>query len=225
MKYNIIGSSSKGNCIIVENMLILDCGVSYSKIREQLPKVKLIFISHVHKDHLNPITVQNIAYNFPKIKFLTGSTEVVQKLVKSKVPMKNIFYIETINGSRWFDLGIISIKLEPLEHDAENYCLHFDIYGKKGIYAVDTSKIDNIEAKNYDLYLIENNYQEEVLKRHIEECKDENKLYYLNRVPKTHLSAEKANSFLIENMGENSEFCYIHQSSYNYEGEENNGNF
>ena len=219
MKYNIIGSSSKGNCIIVENMLILDCGVSYSKIREHLPKVKLIFISHVHKDHLNPTTVQKIAYNFPKIKFLTGSTEVVQKLVKSKVPMKNIFYIETINGSRWFDLGIISIKLEPLEHDVENYCLHFDIHGKKGIYIVDTNNVDNINAKNYDLFLVENNYQESVLKRHIQECVDEGQLRYLNRVPHTHLSKSQCDDFLIKNMGKNSIFNYIHISSFNNTGD------
>lgn len=224
MKYNIIGSSSKGNCIIVENMLMLDCGVSYSKIKEYLPKIKLIFISHTHKDHINPTAVKKIAYNFPKIKFLTGSCQVVNKLVDLSVPMKNIFYIETISGSKWFDLGLISIKLEPLEHDVENYCLHFDIYGRKGIYAVDTCRIDNIIAKDYNLYLIENNYQEKVLKRHIDECDDENKMYYLNRVSKTHLSAEKANSFLIENMGDNSEFCYIHQSSYNFEGDEENGN-
>ena len=219
MKYNIIGSSSKGNCIIVENMLILDCGVSYSKIKEYLPKVKLIFISHVHKDHLNPTTVQKIAYNFPKIKFLTGSTEVVQKLVKSKVPMKNIFYIETINGSRWFDLGIISIKLEPLEHDVENYCLHFDIHGKKGIYIVDTNNVDNINAKNYDLFLVENNYQESVLKRHIQECVDEGQLRYLNRVPHTHLSKSQCDDFLIKNMGKNSIFNYIHISSFNNTGD------
>ena len=219
MKYNIIGSSSKGNSIIVENVLMLDCGVSYSKIKEYLPKVKLIFISHVHKDHLNPTTVQKIAYNFPKIKFLTGSTEVVQKLVKSKVPMKNIFYIETINGSRWFDLGIISIKLEPLEHDVENYCLHFDIYGKKGIYIVDTNNVDNINAKNYDLFLVENNYQESVLKRHIQECVDEGQLRYLNRVPHTHLSKSQCDDFLIKNMGKNSIFNYIHISSFNNTGD------
>lgn len=143
----------------------------------------------------------------------------MQKLVKSKVPMKNIFYIETINGSRWFDLGIISIKLEPLEHDVENYCLHFDIHGKKGIYIVDTNNVDNINAKNYDLFLVENNYQESVLKRHIQECVDEGQLRYLNRVPHTHLSKSQCDDFLIKNMGKNSIFNYIHISSFNNTGD------
>ena len=48
MTYEIISSSSKGNCIIVENILMLDVGVSYKKIKDKLKKIKLIFISHSH---------------------------------------------------------------------------------------------------------------------------------------------------------------------------------
>lgn len=46
MRYEIIGSSSKGNAIIVEDFLLLDCGISYSKLEKYLSKIKLIFISH-----------------------------------------------------------------------------------------------------------------------------------------------------------------------------------
>ena len=58
MKYNIIGSSSEGNCIIVEDVLMLDCGIIYNKIKKYLPKVKLIFISHIHFDHLLPTAIK-----------------------------------------------------------------------------------------------------------------------------------------------------------------------
>lgn len=47
MRYEILGSSSKGNCIIVEDFLMLDAGLSYKKIEPYLKKVKVIFISHV----------------------------------------------------------------------------------------------------------------------------------------------------------------------------------
>lgn len=46
MRFDIISSSSKGNAIIVEDILLLDCGVSYMKIKEKLKKIKIIFISH-----------------------------------------------------------------------------------------------------------------------------------------------------------------------------------
>ena len=216
MKYEIIGSSSKGNCIVIEDMLMLDCGVAYSKIKSYLKNVKLIFISHIHKDHLLPSTIQKIAYNKPTMKFVTGSKQVVRKLDELGVNRDNIIYLYNYS---WFDLGIIKFKLEPMHHDSENYGLHFKRNGKKGLYIVDTGNVDNVKAKNYDLYLIEANYKEETLERHKKECTAE-ELMYLNRVPNTHLSYEQANTFLIENMGDNSEFQYIHESSYNFEGDE-----
>ena len=222
MKFEIISSSSKANCIIVEDALMLDCGVFYKNIKKCLPKIKLIFISHSHLDHLLPSTIKKIAYNYPTIKFLTGSEDVVKKLVKCGVNKKNIIILNSTPHC-WWDLGLMKVKLEELYHDTQNYALKCCINGKKLLYAVDTNRIDHIkDAKNYDLYLIENNYQEKLLEEHIKEAKekdDENMLFYLNRVPYTHLSAEQANSFLIENMGENSEYCYIHQSDYNYKEE------
>lgn len=216
MRYEIIGSSSKGNCIVVEDILMLDCGVTYTKIKPYLKNVKLIFISHIHKDHLLPTTIQKIAYNKPTMKFVTGSKQVVRKLDELGVNRDNIIYLYNYS---WFDLGIIKLKLEPMHHDSENCGLHFKRNGKKGIYLVDTGNVDNVNAKNYDLYLIEANYKEEVLEKHKKECSQE-ELVYLNRVPQVHLSWEQANTFLIENMGKNSEFQYIHESTYNFEGDE-----
>lgn len=216
MNYNIIGSSSRGNCIIVEDILILDVGVSYSKIKKYLNKVKLIFISHTHKDHLLPSTIKHISFNYPNIKYVCGSEEVVKKLVECNVNKKNIYILK--NGIK-YDLGLIKVRLIDLYHDVENYGLKWELNGKKGIYIVDTERIDHIVAQDYDLYLIENNYQEKVLQEHINKAieeNDENKLFYLQRVPHTHLSNEQANSFLIENMGKNSKYEYIHKSSYNY---------
>jgi len=213
MNYEIVGSSSKGNCIIVEDVLMLDCGVTYIKIKKYLPKVKLIFISHIHQDHLLPTTIKKIAYNYPTIKFLTGSKEVVEKLVECGVNKKNIYIVK--EGIR-YDLGLLKVRLVYLYHDVENYALKWQYKDKKGIYIVDTSKVDHIVAQDYDLYLIENNYQNDLLQEHIDNCEDSNILKYLYRVPDTHLSSEQANTFLIENMGENSRYEYIHQSDYNY---------
>lgn len=214
MNYEIINSSSKGNAIVVENILLLDVGVSYSRLKKYLKKVKLVFISHNHKDHLNPITIRQIAYNNPNIKFITGSKEVVKDLVSCCINKKNIYLLDEY---KWYSLGIIKVSLEPLEHDTSNYALKCEYKGKKMIYIVDTASVEHISARGYDLYLIENNYCEDILQKHILECEDKNKLYYLDRVPRTHLSNEQANSFLIENMLDNGVYEYIHKSSYNYE--------
>ena len=216
MKYEIIGSSSKGNAIIVEYKILLDCGVSYSKLKPYLKDIKLMFVSHVHKDHLLPSTIKKISFNYPTIKYICGSEYVVSKLVECGVNKKNIYVLKP---TKWYDLGIVKCKLDKLEHDTPNFALHFKYKSKKGVYVVDSASVDNIEAKDYDLYLIEANYKEDILKKHLKECSEE-ELIYLNRVPLTHLSYEKANDFLINNMGNNSEFKYIHESNYNFEGDE-----
>ena len=217
MNYEILGSGSDGNAIVVEKILLLDCGIPYTKLKQYLKNIKLIFISHGHKDHLLPSTISKIAYNYPTIRFLVGSNDLVKRLAECGVRNSKITILPE---KKWFDMGAVKVKLEPLVHDVENHCLKFEINKKKGIYIVDTSNVDNIEAKGYDLFCIENNYREDILKKHIAECDDENKLYYLNRVPNTHLSDEQCNSFLIENMKDNGVYEYIHQSKYNFESRE-----
>lgn len=220
MRYEIISSSSNGNCIIVEDFLMLDCGVTYNKIKDYIDKIKLIFISHIHKDHLLPTTIKKISYYHPNIKFICGNEEVLKELVKNRIKTKNVYMLK---NSKKYDLGLVKCKVEELYHDKQNNLLKWEIKGKKGIYIVDTNSVDHIEAKKYDLYLIESNYQEKLLEKHIQQAideKDDNKLFYLNRCPRTHLSYEKANAFLIENMGNNSYYQYIHQSKYNFIDEE-----
>lgn len=216
MKYEIIGSSSKGNAIVVEDFMLLDCGVSYSKLKPYLNKIKLIFISHVHKDHFNTRTINQIIYNYPNIAFVTCSVYVVKKLALLKANYTKIFIPDI---GKKYDLGGVIIKVERLYHDTPNYALKWEYDGKKGIYVVDTKRVDHINAKNYDLYLIESNYKTNILQRHIDECDDKNILQYLYRVPETHLSFENANDFLLNNMGKNSKYEYIHCSDYNYEKE------
>ena len=219
MKYEIIGSSSKGNCIVVEDIIALDMGVSYFKVRKYLKKVKLIFISHVHTDHLNKTTIKQIAYNYPTIKFICGSRDVLFKLLECNVNRKNIYFVD---ANKWHSLGILHFRLEPLFHDVENYCIkvRFLATDKKLVYIVDTNSVENIEAKNYDLFLIESNYNTELLEKHIQETEAVDRLYYLNRAKNTHLSSEQCTDFLLANMGENSEFVRIHKSSFNYEERE-----
>lgn len=47
MRYKILNSGSDGNAIIVDEFLLLDCGISFKRLSQELNKIKVIFISHV----------------------------------------------------------------------------------------------------------------------------------------------------------------------------------
>ena len=47
MKNIVIASSSAGNAILLENGILLDCGIPYRKIKPYLKNIKAIFISHL----------------------------------------------------------------------------------------------------------------------------------------------------------------------------------
>lgn len=214
---NIVSSSSSGNCYIYNQDLMLDVGVSFSKIKPYLKDIKLLCLTHRHQDHINKKTLQRLIFEKPTIKIICGKW-LIKILVEIGVNKKNIYVLEL---NKKYDLGKYIIELIPAIHDVEN--CGYKIIIKKGDYKIfhitDTANLEGIEAKNYNFFSIEANYKEEVLERHLKECTQE-ELVYLQRVPKTHLSWNQANTFLIENMGKNSEFQYIHESTYNFEGDE-----
>lgn len=209
MNYKIISSSSKGNCIIVEDKFMFDCGLPFSKVKPYLKEIKLVFISHTHSDHINKSTVHTIAYNKPNIKFLVGEY-LVGTLVKCGVQKKNII---TLKEDKWYNIGLAKVMIQELVHDVPNRCLHLEYKNKKMIYIVDTGKIpDNIVAQDYTLYLIEANYQsDEELDEKIRIAEENGDFTHLRRVKKTHLSEVQAYDFLYKNASESSEFEFIHK--------------
>ena len=87
--------------------------------------------------------------------------------------------------------------------------LLFDNY--KAIYMTDTKTVEGISAKNYDLYLIEGNYDEDEIEERIKEKQQDCKYVYEFRAKDSHLSKQQASEFLLNNMGENSEYVFMHQ--------------
>lgn len=209
MKYNILSTGSGGNCTIINDYLMLDCGLSYKKIKKYLKKVKVIFISHEHSDHFNSTTIKQLCYDFPNIKFVVGHFLVV-KLLLCGVSKKNIIVLDT---KKWYDIGIFKIRLDYLIHDVPNDCIHIEFKnGIKMFYATDTSTIDHIIAKDYDYYFVEANYDtDEEIDEKIRIAKENGEFTYLERVKKTHLSQLQAINWLDKNKKEDSNIIFIHQ--------------
>ena len=141
MNYKIINSGSDGNGMIIEDTILIDCGISFKKLNEYYKRLEIVLLTHIHGDHFNKKTISKLAIERPKL-----------------------------------------------------------------IYATDTNRIDHIIAKNYDYYFIEGNYESE---EELHERADNE--YYENRVRNTHLSKVKTTEWLINNMGNNSEYVFMHE--------------
>lgn len=223
LKYNIINSNSKGNAIVFNDYLLMDCGVTFAKLKPYLKNIKIVCLTHLwlHSDHFKKSTIKKLAYEKPTLKFICREW-LVKELVKLNVFKKNIFVLK---DRKTYDLGLFAIKPIETYHDVPNTSYLVDFKPYTLYYATDTCKLpDDKCLKGLNMYCIEANYKQETLERHIKECQEnndeENKLFYLNRVKQTHLSYEMANDFLIRNMGNGSQFIYVHESNVNFEGDE-----
>lgn len=202
MNYKIINTGSDGNCTIVNEIIAIDMGVSYKRLNSYVDKLKLVLLTHIHGDHFNKTTIKRLATNRPTLRF--GCCEwLVQELIDLGVDRRNID-VYSIGKKYNYDLfQIIPIRLY---HDVPQCGYRLFMNDEKLIYATDTYTLDGIKAVGYDYYLIEGNYQdeEELKSRAVND-------YYESRVKKTHLSKEYATNWLLENMGLNSVYCWMHE--------------
>lgn len=72
----------------------------------------------------------------------------------------------------------------------------------------DTKTVEGISAKNYDLYLIEGNYDEDEIEERIKEKQQDCKYVYEFRAKDSHLSKQQASEFLLNNMGRKFKICF-----------------
>lgn len=213
MNYKIIASGSSGNAILLENGVLLDCGLPFKKIEPYLNRIKLVFISHEHGDHLNLRTLFKIHTLRPTIRFAVGFW-LNDKLIRSGIKNSKI---DILNQDGLYDYK--QFKLSPfiLIHDVKNFGLRiFDTKTKEKIfYAVDTSTLDHVSAKNYDCYLIEANYSDEILEENMKKDLETSGFSYNSRVKETHLSVSQASEFIFKNASDSSKYEFIHGSKRN----------
>lgn len=213
MNYKILASGSSGNAILLNNGILLDCGVSFKLVAPYLAEIKAIFISHEHHDHLNIQTLKKIHELRPMVRFMVGFW-LKDKLILSGIKSSKI---DVLKHNKIYDYGAFKIGVIPLIHDVKNYGLKiFDLKTKeKIIYAVDTNKIDHIKAVDYNLYLIEANYDIDKLEANIKSDIEKGIYSYGMRVKDTHLSIQAASEYILNNAGANSQYEFIHQSKNN----------
>lgn len=213
LSLKILGSSSKGNCYILENndtKIMLDCGVDYQKILNNYKTDELdgIVITHYHQDHCKAIPKIKDYINC-KVYSHDETLEILPILESQK---------EEIKENQLFNIGSFSILPFLVEHDCKNfgYLIKDNISKHKLLYITDCGEIPNYQFKDIDTFLIESNYNEEWIKGKEElEIKE-----YRNMSGKGHLSIQQTVKFLQDNVNYNTKYvvlCHISNSCYNYE--------
>lgn len=207
MNYKIISSCSTGNATIIRDIILIDCGVTLKKLEKYYKQLKIVLLTHVHQDHFNRSTIKRLAQERPTLRFACCEW-LLQPLLECGVERRNIDILQI--GTK-YDYKLFKIVAIKLYHDVNQcgYRILFDDY--KVIYMTDTKTIEGISAKNYDLYLVEANYKENELEERIKQKQLQGDFTYEWRVKATHLSEEQCVEFLLNNMGKNSEYVFMHQ--------------
>jgi len=207
MNYNIISTGSQGNAIVLNNIILLDCGVPFRDLKGVYKDLKIVLLTHIHGDHFNKTTIRKLAAERPTLRFACCSW-LVSALLQCGVSIHNI---DSLEIGRIYDYSTFKVSPVKLYHDVDNAGWRVFQNAEKAIYMTDTVTLEGITAKNYDLYLIEANYITEELEERIRSKEAAGEYVYEYRVRKVHLSKEECDKWLLENIGENSEYVYIHQ--------------
>lgn len=207
MNYNIIATGSKGNAIVINSIILIDCGVSFKKLKGVYKDLSIVCLTHIHGDHFKPSTIRKLTIERPTLRFACGEW-LVSDLVNCGVEKKQI---DILKSDTIYNYGVFELSPVELSHNVENFGYRIFMDGEKIFYATDTGNLDGIEAQKYDLYMVEANYTDEELAERIKTKEQNEEFVYEYEVKNNHLSQEQTDQFILENSGENSEYVYLHE--------------
>ncbi len=49
MNYKILASCSSGNAVIIKNIILIDCGVTFKRLQKYYKNLKIVLLTHIHR--------------------------------------------------------------------------------------------------------------------------------------------------------------------------------
>jgi phosphoribosyl 1,2-cyclic phosphodiesterase len=196
MKLTVLGSSSSGNCYLLENdreCLVIECGLPFRLVKEALGfnilKIVGVVASHSHKDHYG------YAEDYLKCGISVYAPEETHKSIHNQYSNKI-----AVKCGYWYQIGGFNITPFEIEHDVEcfGYLIRHEDFGCL-LFATDTCFIrDNFKKLAINHIMIEANYSETIVNEllqigAINEAR-------VNRTLKTHMELSTCRDFITANM-------------------------
>ena len=210
MTCNIISTGSKGNAVVINDHILIDCGVPFKALEPVKKDLRLVLLTHIHGDHLNPRTVRALSKERPALRW--GCCEwMVKPLLDAGVDKRQIDVLDPAIPAFEMYGNLCSIRPVMLTHNVPNCGYHILSNGERLFYATDTGTLDGIEARCYDLYMVEANHTRADLEARMEAKRAAGEFSYEWAAAQNHLSKEQAEEWLYQQMGPNSRYVFLHQ--------------
>ena len=172
LKYCSIGSGSSGNCHFVsykDTNILIDAGLSgkriitgLEEINADIEKIKGIFITHEHSDHIKGAGILSRKLDIPIFANVKTWCAMKDKLGNIKEEHMKVF-----ENDKTYSIGDIGIKPFSIPHDSED-AVGYNIYSEKEKMSIATDIgyiTENIRknVKGSKLVVLESNYDPNML--------------------------------------------------------------
>lgn len=167
MKLTILGSSSKGNCYLLddgEQCLVLECGISFKQVKQALNfdvmRVVGALVSHEHGDHAK-YAPKFIESNIP----VYASRGTIKAM---GIDRKNAFLSRPLEPLKTTAIGNFKVFPFDTQHDAAQpfgFLIYHPQMGKM-LFATDTYFLQ-YTFDGLNNILIECNYREDILQSNV----------------------------------------------------------
>lgn len=216
-KVEILGTGSTGNAVLIDDTIMIDCGLGVNKLLPYLQNVRHLFITHRHSDHLNISVLKNIAKKVSKsiIRFGLHVNSDCYNMIERKAPeIAEMIESERLTSHSLLDLKIdgVEYKIEtyPLYHDVENQGFVITKNGKTLIHATDTSTMKDAPNRQFDVILVEGNYDESKLIEYLKS--DDREVRYRAARNLRHLSIQAHENFVKSHSHPETQSLMLHES-------------
>lgn len=199
LDYNIIATGSTGNAVRIENIMI-DCGIPFIRMKEDLYKVDSLLITHAHSDHVKPRTLERIRKEFPNIR-VYANADVAYRYTVDKVIGTAPFKVRGKKRVIPFD-GV---------HDVPVTGFVLLIEDLNVLYMTDSARVNPPGDIKFDYMFLESNFDERKLRELSKQYKRRGYDPYSSVT--RHLSTQKCKEFYYVNRrNEKSVLIELHQS-------------